>query len=140
MTSSSRYPASEQFYRSRLERDVADSLDDRGVDYEYETCRIRYVSTRTYIPDFILANGIYIEVKGWFKPSDRSKHLKIKDQHPNLDVRFVFDRASQKLSRQSNTSYAQWCNRYGFKWAEKIIPQGWLNEPNNKQQQHIRKA
>ena len=119
---------SEQIFRSRLERDVADDLTLRGVGYGYEPCRVRYVSARSYIPDFILPNNIYIEVKGWFRASDRAKHLRIKEQHPELDIRFVFGRAGQKLSRQSSTTYSQWCERYGFQWSEKVIPQGWLNE------------
>ena len=117
-----------RFFRSRLERDVSDNMTGRGVGFGYETCRIKYVSTHAYIPDFILSNGIMIEVKGWFRSSDRAKHLRIKEQHPELDIRFLFSRAGQKLSRQSQTTYAQWCNRYGFQWCEKKVPQGWINE------------
>ena len=120
------------FFRSRLERDVADDMTSRGVGYGYEVCRVKYVSTRAYVPDFILPNGILIEVKGWFRPSDRAKHLRIKEQHPELELRFLFSRASQKLSRQSPTTYAQWCDRYGFKWCEKKIPQGWIDEKPSK--------
>lgn len=121
-------PSDHRFFRSRLERDVADDMVLRGIGYEYEACRIKYISTRAYVPDFMLPNGIFIEVKGWFKASDRAKHLRIKEQHPELDLRFLFSRAKQKLSRQSSTTYAQWCERYGFKWCEKKIPQGWIDE------------
>ena len=135
-TSRIRQPSvGDAFFRSRLERVVASDLKDRGVRYEYEANRIKYVSTRAYIPDFLLPNGIYIEVKGWFRPSDRSKHLKIKKQHPDIDIRFVFSSASQKLNRNSTTTYSQWCDRYGFQWSEKVIPQGWLNEPAKRIQQ-----
>ena len=124
-----------QLFRSRFERSVSEDLDSRDVEYEYEKHRIQYVSTRTYIPAFQLSNGIYIEVKGWFRPSDRSKHLKIQKQHPEIDIRFLFQNAQQKLSRQSNTTYIQWCERYGFKWAELVVPQGWLNEPKTRAKQ-----
>ena len=107
-------------------------MTDRGVGFGYEPYRIKYVSSRAYIPDFVLPNGIIIEVKGWFKSSDRAKHLRIKEQHPDLDLRFLFGRASQKLSRQSQTTYAQWCDRYGFQWCEKKIPQGWIDEKTSK--------
>ncbi len=109
-------------------------MTDRDIGFGYETCRIKYVSTRAYVPDFTLPNGIFIEVKGWFKSADRAKHLRIKEQHPDVDIRFLFSRANQKLSRQSQTTYAQWCDRYGFKWCEKKVPQGWLNEKRNPKQ------
>jgi len=126
---------SRQLYRSLFERSVSEDLDSRDVEYEYEKHRIQYVSTRTYIPDFRLPNGIFIEVKGWFRPSDRSKHLKIQKQHPEIEIRFLFQNAKQKLSRQSRTTYSQWCERYGFKWAELVVPQGWLNEPTRRSKQ-----
>ena len=33
--------------------------------------------------------------------ADRKKHLLIKEQHPELDIRFVFSRAGNKLSSKS---------------------------------------
>jgi hypothetical protein len=75
--------------------------------------------------DFELPNGIIIEVKGWFKPADRTKHLSIKKQHPDLDIRFLFDNANKRLSKTSRTTYAQWCQKHGFKYAEKTIPKEW---------------
>ena len=130
------------FYRSRLERDIADDLADREVNFGYETCRIKYVSSRVYVPDFVLPNGIFIEAKGWFQSSDRSKHLRIKEQNPDIDIRFVFSKPNQKLSRQSKTTYSDWCDRYGFKWHDKVIPKEWIYEPSKKgtQQQFIFKT
>ena len=129
----------DRFYRSRLERDIADDLTGKDINFGYEPCRIKYVSARSYVPDFILPNGILVEAKGWFQSSDRSKHLRIKEQHPDLDIRFVFLNAKQKLSRQSKTSYGDWCDRYGFKWNEKVIPKEWIYESAKKgtQQQFV---
>ena len=80
------------------------NLDSRGVDYEYEPRdkTVSYAKQHSYLPDVVLSNGIIIEYKGWFKPSDRTKHLLIKKQHPDLDVRFVFQRASQTLSKSEH--------------------------------------
>jgi len=116
-------------FRSGLEYRVACQLEDLGVAYEYEQLKVKYQRREsTYTPDFELPNGIIIEAKGRFKSEDRSKHLRIKEQHPELDIRFVFSNSSNKLNKNSNTTYAGWCEKHGFKWADKVIPVEWLNE------------
>lgn len=113
-------------YRSGLEADVAKQLESQGVPFEYETKKIPYQSQSKYIPDFILPNGIIVEAKGRLTQEDRSKMRKVKDQHPELDIRFVFSRSSSKLSKTSKTTYGEWCDKYGFPYAEKHIPEDWL--------------
>lgn len=118
-------------YRSGLEEKVSQQLEDLGVDYEYEKLKITYEvhENRTYTPDFkILANGIIVETKGRFVTADRKKHLLIKKQHPEIDIRFVFSNSNAKLQKKSPTSYADWCNKNGFLYADKLIPQEWLDE------------
>ena len=79
-------------YRSGLEVKVAESLDIIGQKYRYEKVKIEWedLSYRTYTPDFVLTNNIIIETKGLFTSPDRRKHVQIKKQHPELDIRFVF--------------------------------------------------
>lgn len=119
-------------WRSGLEEQIAEQLDNAGVAYEYEKLTIDYVvpaRPAKYTPDFvILSNGIIVETKGRFVTADRQKHLMIKKQHPHLDIRFVFSNPKQKISKLSNTTYAMWCERYGFQWAAKEIPDEWINE------------
>mgnify|MGYP001040881384 CR=1 FL=1 len=116
-------------FRSGLEYRVACQLENLGVAYEYEQLKVKYQRREsTYTPDFKLPNGIIIEAKGRFKSEDRSKHLRIKEQHPELDIRFVFSNSSNKLNKNSNTTYAGWCDKHGFKWSDKVIPVEWLNE------------
>jgi len=121
-------------YRSGLELDIAKSLEERGVKAEYESTKIKWVDhkVRSYTPDWILPNGIIIESKGRFVAADRRKHLEIKKQYPDLDIRFVFSNPNAKLSKVSKTTYAQWCKRHGFKHAYKDIPQEWIEEEPNK--------
>ena len=58
---------------------------------------------------------------------DKSKTLL--QQHPDLDIRMLFQRASNKLSKKSKTSYADWCDKHGVVWAEgDTIPAAWLAE------------
>ena len=70
--------------------------------------------------------NFYIEFKGYFRPSDRRKHILVRNQNPDIDIRFVFLNANNKLNKNSKTTYADWCDKYNFKWAEKIIPEQWL--------------
>lgn len=107
-------------------------MEQVGVPVVYEGVKVYYTpptKTRSYTPDFPLPNGIVVETKGRFLTEDRQKHKHIKSEHPDIDIRFVFSRANAKLSKNSPTTYAKWCNTYGFQWAERSIPQEWLDEP-----------
>jgi hypothetical protein len=118
-------------FRSGLEKTNARLIESAGQRVRFEEMKISYVvpeTSRTYTPDFVLDNGIIVETKGKFEPSDRAKHLFIKTQHPELDIRFVFSRPQDKIRKGSPTSYAMWCDKYGFKWASKVIPAAWLKE------------
>jgi hypothetical protein len=116
-------------FRSGLEMDIDNSLKEQGVDGEYEQHIIEYVKPETkhkYHPDFKLPNGIFVETKGRFLTDDRKKHLLIKAQHPELDIRFLFQNSKSKISKGSKTTYADWCIKYGYKFADKEIPADWL--------------
>ena len=117
-------------YRSKFEIKVAADLGKRKVDFQYEKVSFDYVpKIRNYTPDFYLPESkIYIETKGRLTTNDRVKHLLIKDQWVDLDIRFVFVNAGNKISRTSKTTYADWCDRHKFLWAEGLVPMEWLHE------------
>lgn len=119
-----------QGYRSGLEERVSAKLTESGVPFEYETLKISYEvnETRKYTPDFIFPNGVIVETKGRFTAADRKKHLLVKKQHPEYDIRFVFSNSKAKLNKGAKSSYADWCNKHGFKYADKDIPEEWLIE------------
>lgn len=109
---------------------VARQLEELGIPFEYEKLKIKYQvnETRTYSPDYVLPNGIIVETKGRFVAADRKKHLLIQRQDPFLDIRFVFTNSKAKISKGSKTSYADWCDKHGFKYSDKLIPVEWINE------------
>lgn len=114
-----------------LEDAVAAQLREAGIPVRYETEKIEYVKPSRkakYTPDFVLPNGIIIETKGRFITEDRHKHLMIRDQHPDLDIRFVFSNPNSRISKTSPTTYAMWCEKHGFKYAAKRIPEDWIKE------------
>jgi hypothetical protein len=121
-------------YRSGLEEKVSEQLTKAKVKFSYETTKITYEvnEVRKYTPDFILGNGIIVETKGRFVLADRKKHILIKEQHPHLDIRFVFSNSNAKINKGSKTTYGMWCEKHGFQYADKLIPKEWLNEyPKN---------
>ena len=118
-------------YRSGLEDDIAKQLDAMRVKYTYEELKISYTvpeSKHKYTADFVLPNGIVVESKGRFVTADRKKHLLIKQQYPDLDLRFVFSNPRCKISKVSKTTYGDWCDKNGFLYATKRIPEEWINE------------
>ena len=119
-------------YRSGLEDTVATQLQVCGVAAKYEPFRIAYIQPKrmaNYTPDFVLPNGIIIETKGHFVTKDRQKHVLIKEQHPDLDIRFVFSNSNNRISKTSKTTYGLWSKKHGFLFAAKTIPTEWMNEP-----------
>ena len=117
-------------FRSGFEKGFSNYLKDLGVEYTYEGKSIEYVAKpKKYKPDFYLIDqDIYIETKGYFDQKDRVKHLLIKEQHPTLDIRFIFMDSSLRNSRLSSTTYAKWCKKYNFLFADKFLPDEWLKE------------
>ena len=126
-------------FRSKFEKNLASKLK---LPFTYECTKLGYIkkSNRrmvcgdcgsnnvkqwaTYLTDFKLSNGIYIEAKGWFKPADRTKMVSVIQCNPLIDIRMVFQRdgwcTSKKLMK-----YSQWCDKNGIKYAIGSIPSSW---------------
>ena len=116
-------------YRSDFELSIAVAFNRNNIKFKYESERIDYVRYSTYSPDFTIeGKDFFIEAKGLFTTTDRGKHLLTKKQHPELDIRFLFMRANNKLYKGSKTTYSGWCERYGFKWCQGFLPREWLDE------------
>jgi len=127
----SKWVAKKHGFKSGLEESISNQIDSKGIKVEYETEKVSYsipASEHTYHPDFLLPNGIFVETKGRFVIADRKKHILIKTQHPELDIRFVFTNSRNKINKSSKTTYADWCEKNGFKYADKHIPEEWFNE------------
>lgn len=118
-------------FRSGLEERIAEYLTAKGVRFSFETLKVPYTKPETkhiYTPDFILDNGIIIETKGRWLLDDRKKHLLIRKQHPQLDIRILFQNAKAKISKGSKTSYADFCEKHGIPYAHREIPEAWIKE------------
>lgn len=116
-------------YHSGLEESICNYLKLCNVNYKYEPYQVEYIQVRNYTPDILLLDSnILIEIKGEFSGKDRTKHLLVKAQNPKLDIRFVFSNPYRFLSDKTTTTYAQWCDKNGFKWAYGSIPDDWIKE------------
>ncbi len=125
--------------RSGYEYQVRDALREAAVDFEYETETFDYVSTvrggvcrecgctrvgkkRKYTPDFKVIrvdfSVIYIEAKGRFPSTDRSKMRDVRKSNPTLDVRLLF----QKRSRKQMDEIARWCEKFEFDYHFGTMP------------------
>lgn len=128
----SKWVAKKYGYKSGLEESVSKQIESKGIEVQYESEKVAYTipaSEHTYNPDFRLPNGIIIETKGRFVIADRKKHLLVKEQNPQLDIRFVFSNSKNKITKKSKTTYADWCDKNGYKYADKEIPEEWFLEP-----------
>lgn len=122
-------------FRSGLEEQIARQLLFKNTKFNFEAIKLKFIEpekSRTYTPDFTIRKKdgtmMYLETKGRFVVADRQKHLLLKKQYPNLDLRFVFSNPNAKISKTSKTTYAAWCEKNGFRYAKKEIPQEWLDE------------
>lgn len=137
----------EPVFRSGLEEKVAVQLGRSGVASEFEAKWIPYdVPARTakYLPDFCIdRTNIILEAKGRFGghksdaqgAKERQKMILLKEQHPEYDIRFIFQRAAAKIYKGSKTTYAKWADDHGFSWADKgTVPTAWIAEMRAAQQ------
>jgi len=112
-------------YRSGYEERVA--LANPKAEHEPSEPIVKYTQTKRYIPDFVLSNGVIVEAKGYFESKDRTKMVAVKKQNPCLDIRFLFQKANNRLTKSPNSRmYWQWCEDNGFLWSEgTTIPEEW---------------
>ena len=101
----------------------------------------RIVQWKVYTCDFVLfkpdGSLLYIETKGRFMSSDRSKHRLLKKQFPDVDLRILF---SDNGKVSAGTRNMDWAAKYDIPAAlivkptktrsGKYIPREWLSECN----------
>jgi len=129
--------------RSGYEYQIRDDLLARGVDFDYESEVIEYTSAvrgarciecgakvmkpRKYTPDFVIVRSdqskLYVEAKGRFPSTDRSKMRDIRRCNQHLDIRILFQRRSKK----EMASLQAWADKNGFDCAFGTeVPSTWL--------------
>jgi len=121
-------------YRSGLEDQIAAAIAAEGLKVLFETDRIAYdvpLRHSRYTPDFKLpkrGGHWYLETKGLFTSNDRQKHLLIQQQHPTIDIRYLFQNSRAKIYKGSKSRYQDWADKHNFRWCHKVLPQSWIDE------------
>lgn len=118
-------------FRSGFERKVYEQAkrQRKSLDFERSDTKLKYTRLCVYLPDFSLPNGVLVETKGRFTAPDRTKLLRVRDQNPEADIRLVFQRANNRLTKAKNSiTYWEWAERHNFPWAEGSIPLEWWRE------------
>lgn len=108
-------------FASKFENEVSKKLNRIRVKWQYEPIKLDYILEKSYKPDFVvdphlpLEDTIIIEAKGVLHREDRVKMLAVKEQHPDLDIRFIFQAPHRKVPHLKCT-HAEWAEQHGFKW------------------------
>ena len=110
---------SEKKRRSKLELKFEEIIKEFDVAYDYEVTKIPYTipeSNHNYTVDWTFINGLLVETKGYLSDhKERYKYVLLKQQHPDLDLRFVFDNPN-KLCGGTKMTHSKWAEKYGFKY------------------------
>jgi hypothetical protein len=114
-------------HRSNLETQVEEALLAQGYAPQYEPEKFGYVLHRQYRPDFKVGD-VYVEVKGWWPPAERTKFLAVIMNNPGLPIFVALQRPFMTLSKQSKTTYAQWCTKHGVAWCPIPIPPDFIKQ------------
>ena len=127
---------SEKKRRSKLELKFEEIIKEFDVAYDYEVTKIPYTipeSNHNYTVDWTFINGLLVETKGYLSDhKERYKYVLLKQQHPDLDLRFVFDNPN-KLCGGTKQTHGAWATKYGFKWCsikDKDQIKQWVKEAN----------
>ena len=117
--------------RSALEEQVELALTGQGLSPSYESEKFAYVLHRKYRPDFKIESDhgpIHIEVKGWWPSKERSKLLAVFINNPTIRLFVALQRPQQKISKQSKTTYAMWCDKHFIPWCPIPIQPEYMNK------------
>ena len=86
-----------QYFRSKMEANVARYFNLRECKWEYEPVEYFFNKIkrgqRYYKPDFVLYyldDHFLVEVKGWFRPKDKTKLRRFKKYYPEEFARLKF--------------------------------------------------
>lgn len=108
-------------FASKFEKSLAEIFDKAGTPWQYEITTVPWQPPQsTYTPDFLVTmpDGTqqFVEVKGFLDASSRVKMLCVQEQHPTLDIAFLFQRGSNKLTKaKTSQTYVDWAKAHNFK-------------------------
>jgi hypothetical protein len=117
-------------YKSGLELTFAEQATSKGLPFEYEPTRFPYRRPSHYVPDWRIAEGVYIETKGYLAPFQRQGLLAFKQEYPQVRILLLFGNSQNRLNKKSKTTYGEWATKSGFEWADirEGLPTHWWSK------------
>jgi hypothetical protein len=116
-------------FKSKLEahyNDILSKVRRKKYTFTYEKEKLPY--TLQYVPDFVLlfpdGRKVFLEVKGYLRPTDRTKMRAVRRANPDVDIRIVFDKDNKIPG--SKMRYSDWAAKNGFPCCFGQIPKDWL--------------
>lgn len=111
-----------------------DYIEGQPFKAAYEPAKFLYrmEETRSYTPDWEIIRGssnrvpLYIEFKGVLDSRSRKLLKLMKKQYTDLDLRLIFENASNKIYKGSKTTYGMWADQHNFIWSDNRLPKEWL--------------
>ena len=134
-------------YHSGYEFQIAQWLSLNGYEFEYEPKAFPYwqpvgrckcsacgdnkiIKSRTYTPDWYLPKfDLWIESKGRFLGSDRTKMIAVRAEYPDLNIKILFMKQDTFGTRK--TTYTEWATKHRYDSAispNGVIPPEWLTK------------
>lgn len=131
-----RKEASDNGFRSKFEFDFWKQLQALKLKADYETEKLKFTvpeTIKTYTPDWVIGDKIYIETKGRFSAPDRKKILWVLKSNPDVTIYMLFQNSKVTLSKKSATTYAAWCDKNNIPWADIRDVRTWKSWFNTKE-------
>lgn len=109
-------------YRSKLEERI--HKKHPYWLYEPKHLKVTYKVEHTYQVDFVQPDeqNIYYEAKGYFRSGEARKYVEIQEQHPDIEIVFIFQNPFNKMPgarrRKDGTflTMAEWADKHGFRY------------------------
>lgn len=131
-----------KIFRSRFEYNIAMTLWNKGIKFEYERESWEYhadvyqgmcadcggnkvISMRKYTPDFFLPNGLVVEAKGRLDPPTRTQLLAVMESNPDKELVLLFAKDNWMTKAHKNR-YSDWCEKHNIDYSIGSIPDEWL--------------
>lgn len=121
-------------FKNSFESGIYEEIKARARNHRfyvaYEQDDLHFVLKRRYRTDFTIefesGHKRYIETKGFLRSGDITKMLAVRQQHPDLDIRIVFQKDNVVIG--SRKRYSEWATRVGYPWAIGHVPEEWYVE------------
>ncbi len=115
--------------RNKFEKQVSKQLKRLKVSFGYETERLNYTLSGSYLPDFVIvmsdSRKVYVETKGYLRSEDKRKLVAVKKQHPLIDLRILF---YPFKSQKREIQYTRWAIKNKVPYAIGKIPKEWFDD------------